>query len=228
MLAVENNHFKTTYSKVFGETHPELFSLFTREGEMRTFARGRSLFTEGEDADGFYWIMKGYAKVCICLGLPDEQILTILGKGDFAGLTSCLNHTQYKKGCYALSGPVTAVYVSRDVFFEWFKTHPSLALPLLKQIESKIDRIENRATYFMRKTIDQRLAHALVLLGKKFGYSADNFLNVRMSPQELASFIGTTRTTIYRILKRFETGKLISVDQKRIAVLDKDALLAIS
>lgn len=228
MLAVENPQFRTTYNSVFGEEYPELFSLFEAEGDLRTFPKGRSLFREGEDAEGFYWILSGHAKICKCLSLEEEQILTLVGPGDFTGLTSCLNGGQYRKGCVAIGGSVQALYIPRVAFLEWFRKHPGLSLPLLKQLESKIDRIENRAAYFMRKTIDQRLAHALVILGNKFGFTPDRYLKVRLSPQELASFIGTTRTTIYRVLKRFEHEHLIHVDHKRIQLLNTDALLSIS
>ena len=224
MLAVENPQFKTTYNLVFGEEYPELYKLFLAVGDIRTYARGYSLFREGEDAEGFYWILSGHAKICKCLRLDDEQILTLVGPGDFTGLTSCLNGGQYKKGCVAIGGSVQAVYIPKESFLEWFAKHPGLSLPLLKQIDSKIDRIENRASYFMRKTIDQRLAHALILLGSKFGFTPDRYLKIKLSPQELASFIGTTRTTVYRILKRFESEALILIDHKRIKVLNSDAL----
>ena len=228
MLAAANPLFKTTYKAVFGDTSPELFNLFEAEGEFRTFQKGRSLFREGEDAEGFYWILSGHAKICKCLSAEDEQILTLVGPGDFSGLTSSLHGGRYSKSSVAIGGTVQALYIHRDAFLDWFRKHPGLSLPVLKQLESKIDRIENRAAYFMRKTIDQRLAHALLVLGNRFGFSADKYLKVKLSPQELASFIGTTRTTIYRILKRFEQDRLIHIDHKRIQILNAEALVTLA
>jgi CRP-like cAMP-binding protein len=80
----------------------------------------------------------------------------------------------------------------------------------------------------MRKTIDQRLAHALLVLSERFGLGADKSLNIKLSPQEIASFIGTTRTTIYRILKRFEQECALVVDHKNIRVLNSDLLRTIA
>ncbi len=228
MLALENTLVKETYSTVFGEEFPELLKLFIAEGEIRKYGKGQPLFREGEDADGFYWLVKGYAKVCRCLRPDNEQILTLLGPGDFTGVSSCLSGGQYKKGCIALNGGTQALFLPRESFFEWFRKNPSISLPLLRQLESKIDRIENRASYFMRKTIDQRLAHTILILSSKFGLSPEGYLRVKLSPQELASFIGTTRTTIYRILKRFENSHAVLVDQKRIKLVNEEALRAIA
>ena len=228
MLALDNNIVKETYTTVFGEEFPELLKLFIAEGEMRKFEKGQPIFREGEDADGFYWILEGYGKVCKCLRLDNEQILTLIGPGDFTGVTSCLGGGQYKKGCVAISDETTALFLPRESFFEWFRKHPAISLPLLRQLESKIDRIENRASFFMRKTIDQRLAHTILALGKKFGLTPDGFLRVRLSPQEMASFIGTTRTTIYRILKKFETSHAVEVEQKRIKLVNEESLRMIA
>lgn len=228
MLAVENNLVKSTYSSVFGEEFPELIKLFLAEGDVRTFGKGRSIFREGEDAEGFYWILNGYAKVCKCLKPGDEQIITLVGPGDFVGVSSCLVGGQYKKGCVTLGKSLQALYISREVFLDWFTKHPGISLPVMRQIESKIDRIEDRASYFMRKTIDQRLAHALLVLADRFGLAADKSLNIKLSPQEIASFIGTTRTTIYRILKRFEQEYALVVDHKNIRLLNSEHLRLIA
>jgi CRP/FNR family transcriptional regulator len=65
-------------------------------------------------------------------------------------------------------------------------------------------------------------------LRKKFGLTPDGFLRVRLSPQELASFIGTTRTTIYRILKKFENSHAVEVEQKRIKLVNEESLRMIA
>jgi CRP-like cAMP-binding protein len=56
----------------------------------------------------------------------------------------------------------------------------------------------------------------------------DKRLNIKLSPQQIASFIGTTRTTIYRILKRFEQDYALVVDQKNIRLINSDLLRAIA
>ena len=87
MLAIENDIVKTQYTNVFGDEFPELLKLFISEGEIRSFRKNQPLFKEGEDADGFYWIVSGYAKVCKCLRPDNEQILTLVGPGDFTGVS---------------------------------------------------------------------------------------------------------------------------------------------
>ena len=216
------------YQNIFGVEYPELLELFLNCGDVRQYPKNRPLFREGEEAEGFYWILEGTCKICKCFKEEGEQIITIIGPGDFVGLTSCLNDVPYKKGCISMQESTTALFIPKDQFYAWLTKFPTITLPLLRQIELKIDRIENRATHFMRKTIDQRLAHAIIMLRDKFGLSADNYLKLKLSPQEFANFVGTTRTTIYRIFKKFEKEHLIEVHNKRIRLIDAQALQTVA
>ena len=219
---------KELYVRIFANEYPELLDLFETKGEIKSFSRGRPLFREGEEAEGFFWILEGTCKICKCFRQEGEQIITIVGPGDFVGLTSCLNATSYKKGCVSLQESTLALFIERDAFYSYIAKHPTITLPLLRQIELKIDRIESRAAHFMRKTIDQRLAHAILMFHDKFGLNSENYLKLKLSPQEFANFIGTTRTTIYRIFKRLEREHIIEVKQKRIRLLNQTALTDIA
>jgi CRP-like cAMP-binding protein len=186
------------------------------------------LFYQNEISQGFFWVLKGNCKVTRLVAHNQEQIITLLGPGDFAGITSCLNDSGYTKSCYALDDDTVSLFIPKEDFHAYFMKNPGITLALLRQVESKIDRIENRATQFMRKTIDQRLAHAILMLRDKFGRTAEGFLNMRLSPQEYASLIGSTRTTVYRIFKRFEDEHILEVRNKRIMLLNPDKLYMIS
>jgi CRP/FNR family transcriptional regulator len=97
-------------------------------------------------------------------------------------------------------------------------------LPLLKHIEEKIERIEKRAAQIMRKTIEQRLAYVLLMLQNKFGMDEKGFLKFQLSPKDLANFVGTTRTTVYRVLKKLQNNKILNSDQKRVQILEAERL----
>jgi len=228
MLPAENNLVQNTYRAIFGNEYPELLKLFLAHGQVKAFAKGKPLFKENDAPLGFFWILEGNCKICKCLNEEIEQIVTIVGPGDFTGITSCLNDVPYKIGCVALHSSTQALFIPKESFYLWLTKYPGITLPLLKQMDSKIDRIENRAAYFLRKTIDQRLAHAILLLRDKFGQNGDNYMKLRLSPQEFASFIGTTRTTIYRVFKRLEDEHMIEINNKRLRIVDDTALRSLA
>ena len=220
----EKKNLEKTFFDVFGENHFELLEMLDRHGEKMVFNKGRHIFQEGDPATGFYWVLSGFVKVCKNLDNEQQQIITILSKGDFIGLSSVLNEIPFSKSAIVINRQTELVYMPKVHFFAWLEKFPSVVIPLMMKVEQKIDRIENRASFIMRKTIDQRLAYALMMLKEKFGSDSNRFLKYHFTPQEFANFIGTTRTTIYRIFKKFEDQDLIIMKGKKIQLINTNGL----
>jgi len=76
---------------------------------------------------------------------------------------------------------------------------------------------------------EERLAAFLLNLSMRFtarGYSASEF-NLRMTRDEIGSFLGLKLETISRLFSRFDAEKLISVRQKSVQILDVEGLRAV-
>ena len=71
-----------------------------------------------------------------------------------------------------------------------------------------------------------RCATALLLLEKLFGRSDDGFIHLSLSKQDLASYIGTTYETIFRILNEFISENLIIISGKSIRIVNEKGLLS--
>jgi len=224
MHLAEVNIVEDIFKEIFHDDSPELYQLIERAGEFVRFSKGDFVYTEGHVPSGFYWFLSGCSKICVNATMANEQIITLIGRGDFGGITACLNKTPYSKSCVVIDNDTTAIFIPIEAFYDCFAKHPIITLSLLKMVENKIDRIEKRASQFIRKNIEQRVAEALLLINKKFGTNKLGYLNACLSPQEFASFTGTTRTTIYRVFRKFEDANWIDVSSKRFRLLNPNAL----
>ena len=69
---------------------------------------------------------------------------------------------------------------------------------------------------------EERLAAFLLNLSQRFtarGYSASEF-NLRMTREEIGSYLGLKLETVSRAFSKFQEDGLISVHQKNIRILD--------
>lgn len=214
----------TTFEKTFGNTYPELRQLLVEYGEIKSFINGDFIIKEGEFAQGFYWVLKGGAKVSIRTNTKTEQIVTVLSPADFVGISAVMERHVHNKSAYVLSDEAKVLFISQTDFYAFLQTHPMVVLPLLKHIEEKIGRIEKRAAQVMRKTIEQRLAYVFIMLQKKYGCDEKGFLEFQLSPKDLANFIGTTRTTVYRMLRKLQDKHIVNSEHKRLQILESDRL----
>jgi CRP-like cAMP-binding protein len=214
----------STFEKAFGNNYKELRELLVEFGELKSFKKGEFIIKEGEPAYGFYWVLKGGAKVSIQTNTKTEQIVTVLSSADFVGISAVMERHLHNKSAYVLSDSAEVLFISQADFFNYLQKYPMVVLPLLKHIEEKIERIEKRAAQIMRKTIEQRLAYVLIMLQKKFGSDEQGFLEFQLSPKDLANFIGTTRTTVYRVLRKLQDNHIVNSEHKRVQILQSDRL----
>ncbi|WP_431215612.1 Crp/Fnr family transcriptional regulator [Puia sp. P3] len=69
-----------------------------------------------------------------------------------------------------------------------------------------------------------RVAQALLSLQQKFGVSPEGHIGITLSRQDLASFVGATYETVFRIINDLCSEKLIALDGKDIILLDTQTL----
>jgi CRP/FNR family transcriptional regulator len=73
---------------------------------------------------------------------------------------------------------------------------------------------------------EERLAAFLINLSQRFvarGYSPSEF-HLRMTREEIGSYLGLKLETVSRIFSKFQEQGLISVQQKHIRILDTNGL----
>jgi len=76
---------------------------------------------------------------------------------------------------------------------------------------------------------DARLSAFLIGLSQRFanlGYSALRF-RLRMTREEIGSYLGLTLETVSRLFSRFSDEGLIRIDRREVEILDLAALRAV-
>jgi CRP-like cAMP-binding protein len=212
------------YTSSFHDESPELKKLIKTHGVLQTLSKGDFIIQENTPSSGFYWIVEGAAKVTIQSNKKNEQIVTLLSQGEFVGISAVMNDHEHTKSAQILSSIARVLFIKKEDFLTFMHQYPMVVIPLMKHIESKIDKIENRAAQIMRKNIEQRLAYVYLMLQNKFGCDENGFIRFNLSPKDMANFVGTTRTTVYRVLRKFQDAKLLNQDHKRIQILTREGL----
>ena len=78
----------------------------------------------------------------------------------------------------------------------------------------------------MHREVSTRLATLLLNLGERFGEDgqADVLIGVRLTHQELANMIASTREAVSKVMSELQRDGLIETRSRRVAILDRDAL----
>lgn len=187
------------------------------------YKKGETLFNEGEELKGVYFINEGTVKVHKQWG-DKELILRFARKGAIAGHRGLGGDMLYSVSATALE-PVNVCYVDLDFFKSTMKVNHDFMYELMMFFATELKESERNMRNLVHMPVKGRIAQALFTLKEKFGVKDDGSVDIELSRQDFASFVGTTYETVFRMLNELVESKLLKVDGKNITILDKQKLL---
>lgn len=100
---------------------------------------------------------------------------------------------------------------------------PVLSQGLFRQITRRLQQAETILAMVGYRRVEDRLRHLLLLLQQEIGQPIEGGvrLNVRLTHQQLANAIGTTRVTVTRLLSQLRDEGWLAIDAQRHLVLLK-------
>jgi CRP/FNR family transcriptional regulator len=188
----------------------------------KPYRRGQTIFSEGDDGDGFYVVASGRVKVFKLSHEGKEQILHILGAGEPFGEVPVFAGEHFPAHAEAME-ETRVFFFPRAAFVELIKKNPSLALNMLAMLSRRLRRFTVLIEDLSLKEVPGRLSAYLLYLSEAKN-KTDN-LTLDISKAQLASLLGTIPETLSRILARMSAEELIQSDgQRSITILDREGL----
>lgn len=190
---------------------------------VKTFARGESIFFEGDDGDGFYMVLDGRVKIFKMSLDGKEQILHIFGPGEPFGEVPVFHGQPFPANALALIKSRLLFFPRRE-FIALVTGNPSLALNMLAMLSLRLRRFAKQIESLSLKEVPGRLAAYLVYLTEEQGSTTQVTLDIPKG--QLASLLGTIPETLSRIFARMTEEGLIRVEGRTIYIDDFAGLQA--
>lgn len=187
---------------------------------MESVKRRQFIFLPGDAASTVYLLKSGRVKLSRMNEDGKELTLAILEPGEVFGEMEILEGMPRDTVAEALDD-VSICVMQRSDFEALLKKDPNTSIRLTKLIGLRLKKIESRIEDLVFKDVPARLAHLLFELSKEFGVqeNGQTRLNVKLSHQELANLIGSTRETVTATLGDFKRRGLIAFDGRRLVLL---------
>ena len=211
----------------------QLFATLT-EGEMRTlcsrvsnrrFARGETLFSEGDPCHGLFVVAAGRIRIFKLSPSGREQLLAVEGPGSSFAELPVFDGGVYPASASALEG-AEVIFISRTDFQNYCREHPEVALKVLAVVGSRLRRLVGIIEDLSFTTVRQRLISLLLRLAQEGGDTTKRGVRVELKAthQDLAAELGTVRELVSRNLSRLQAEGLLEVEGRTIIVRDLPAL----
>jgi len=183
--------------------------------------KGEIIFSEGDEAKGFFVIAEGRVKVFKVSTEGKEQILHIFGPGQPFGEVPVFTGQRFPANVQAID-KTRVLFFPRVAIVDLISENPSLALNMLAVMSKKLHEFAVQIENLSLKEIPARLASYLIFLANE--QDKDAVVTLNISKGQLASILGTIPETLSRIFARLSGYNLIRVDGKEITLLDRRGL----
>jgi CRP-like cAMP-binding protein len=177
--------------------------------------RGRNVATI---KGGQFIAMKPQEVLIVCRGLV--QISTLYPNGD-EGILGLVGPSMPFGAPFSQLNPYEAIALTDVVLMRVhiieIEQSPLLTQSLFRELMRRLQQAEMLLAIAGYRRVEDRLRQLLDLLRQDLGQVTPQGirLSVRLTHQQLAALIGTTRVTVTRLLREFRDEGLISVDQTR-------------
>ncbi len=212
-------------SPFFGSLSPEQLERLSGLALLKKAAKGTLIFTEGEKADKLHLIGQGRVKVFRASPDGREVILHVLGPGEAFGEVVVFQGKAYPASALALDDCLL-VALPRPSLVGALREDPDLALAMLAGLSRRLREFVNKVEALALMEAPQRLA-AYLLHMSELNPNADGF-TLDVSKSLLAGMLGAARETLSRCLTRMAENNLISMEGRRVTVLNPKALEALA
>jgi CRP/FNR family transcriptional regulator, cyclic AMP receptor protein len=197
----------------------------TKQLQPVDFARGWTVFAEGEPADRLYIIMSGKVKIGHRSLDGRDHLLAIMGPPDMFGELSVFDPGLRTASATTLT-EVRAVSLDRDTLRGWMADRPEVAEQLLRLLARRLRRTNNRVTDQIFTDVPGRVAKQLLLLAQQFGTREGDGLRVAhdLTQEEIAQLVGASREATNQALGMFADLGWIRWESHNVLILDTENL----
>jgi CRP/FNR family transcriptional regulator, nitrogen fixation regulation protein len=190
-------------------------------GATMAYPRNTEIFGENEPAEYLYKVVSGTVRTYKILSDGRRQIGGFYLPGDIFGLEFAKDHTLSAE---AITGTKVLV-VKRSALSALAGRDPSVAQQLFALTGRELHRVQDRVLLLI-KSAQERVASFLLEMAERT--SENNTIELPMSRQDIADYLGLTIETVSRTLTALDTAAAIEVStsSRRIVLRNRAALAA--
>lgn len=192
--------------------------------QSRRLRKGDYLYHSGENFQSIYAVRTGFFKTLVSLSDGRDQVTGFFMSGELLGMDGIDNHAYTNNAVALEDSEVCELPFNR--LDELAQFIPSLNLHFFRLMSREIIRDQNIMMMLGNMNAEERLSTFLINLSQRLaarGFAANDFV-LRMSREEIGSYLGLKLETVSRTLSRLHHDGIVSVEHKHIRILQPQAL----
>lgn len=193
---------------------------------MTHCARGQRILSPDDPPDRIHIVKRG--RVRLYRVSPDGKQLTldIFEPGTILGDMALLGQSRVPEAYAEAIDDGVICTIAPDELRRLIERYPVIGLNVIGHLSRRLEAAEGELEAMAYQRVDQRLARRLIDLAHRFGSptARGTLIEARLTQQELAEMVGTTRETLAHTLGDFRRRGLLDMAAHRVVIRDAERL----
>jgi len=218
------------------ESIPDLWQILTEEQRellvknytIQRFRKNETIYCEGETPMHLMCLLSGKVKIYKEGVGGRSQIIRVMKNQEYFAYRAFFAEENFVTAAAAFE-PCTICLIPMPLIMQLLKENNELAVFFIRQLSKDLGVSDERTVNLTQKHIRGRLAESLLFLKDTYGVEEDqSTLSIYLSREDLANLSNMTTSNAIRTLSNFANEKLITIDGRKIKIIEEDKLKKIS
>jgi CRP/FNR family cyclic AMP-dependent transcriptional regulator len=191
---------------------------------------GQVILSPDDPPDRIHILKKG--KVRVYRVTPDGKQLTLdlYDRGTILGDMGLLGQDPIPEAYAETIDDAVICTITPDELRRLIERYPAIGVNIISYLSNRLREAERELEAMAYQRVGQRLARKLVDLAQRFGIQTvrGTLIQARLTQQELADMIGTTRETLAHTLSDFRRRGLVDMSRHEVLVRDAERLVEVA
>lgn len=218
------------------ESIPEIWSLLNEKeqaiisasAKILNFKKNEIIYREEETPQELMCLCKGKVKIYKDGVGGRSQIIRMIRPTQYFGYRAYFANQPYVTAASAFE-PATICFIPMRLIEEIVSTNSGLGMFFIRELSTDLGIADERVVNLTQKHIRGRLAESLIFLIENYGLEEDGAtISIYLSREDLANLSNMTTSNAIRTLSTFVDEHIITLDGRKIKVIDEEKLRRIS
>ncbi|MBE6286942.1 MAG: Crp/Fnr family transcriptional regulator [Mediterranea massiliensis] len=227
-MNLTNLNIPTLIADMWEPLNEEQREFLANHFTLQQYKKNEIVHCEGETPTHLMCLLSGKVKVYKDGVGGRSQIIRMIKPVEYFGYRAYFSHQEYVTVAAAFE-PSVICQIPMNVITTLIKQNSNLAMFFIEQLSNDLGQADERTVSLTQKHIRGRLAESLLFLKESYGLEEDgSTLSIYLSREDLANLSNMTTSNAIRTLSQFATEKLITIDGRKIKIIEEEKLKKIS
>jgi CRP-like cAMP-binding protein len=213
---------------ILAELGPEVLARLSERIQLREVRRREVVYLPGDPGNSMFIVNGGRIKISKVTRDGKALTLNYVGPSEVFGETCLIEGGPREEMAEAMENSMITELERNDVE-KLLQNHAQLGFQMTRILAQRRRELENKLETLVFRDVTSKLAELLLALAEEYGVedSRGTMVALKITHQELANLIGSTRETVSLTLSQFKRKQLICTEGRKVIISDAESLRAL-